>query len=176
MKLVALLILLLCLCSQINCFAILSCTAEIFDVFSSGWSSTEVITTTPQCSSCDDCECSDGPVEAGEGQPGTADNGPCGALGSWPTNPCNGFNKARWTLSDNIITSSVGISTNEQTLIGDTNMNPPGYFDTNLPSSGLYAIKISTTGTDDDYMGFVFVSITLDFCRNGTKSHSKLGI
>lgn len=160
MKLAVLLVL-LCLCFPLYSFA--ACTAEIFDVFSSGWFSAEEKTVTPQCSSCTSCACTNGPVEAGDGQPGTAANGPCATLSSWPEVPCYGFSKAEWTLFDNTITSSVGISTNEQTLIGDTNMSPPGIFDTTLPSSGLYAIKMSTTGSDDDWMGFVFVSITISF-------------
>merc|ERR1719282_1835942 len=154
MKSAVYILILICLCSNINCFD--TCTAEAFDVFSSGWSATEVVTTTPQCPSCTDCLCTSGPVDAGLGQPGTETGGPCATLSSYDSRPCYGYSKAIWTLRDNFISSSIGIQTNEQTLIGNTNMSPPGIFDTGLPSNGLYAIKLSTTGSDDDWMGFVF--------------------
>ena len=96
---------------------------------------------------------------AGDGQSGT-DEGPCAVLGSWPDNKCYGFSVATWELSDNDIESPItDLFTNEQTLIGKSNMAPPGYFDTDLSSTGFYAIKISTDNIDNDSMGFVFVSI-----------------
>ena len=151
-----------------------SCTAAIFDEYSSGWSSTETLTTTPLCDpSCtypDDamtkCICVDDPVPAGEGQPGTAEGGPCESLDvgrsyDYPQHACYGFSRATWALTDNVLTSPVaGLTTNAQTLIGQTNMSPPGIFDTGLSSTGFYAIKMSTDNGDDDWMGFVLVSLT----------------
>ena len=158
-------------CSLFIGIAYSQCIAEIHDEYSSGWAPVETVTTTPSCPGCtypdsSNCACNPNPVDAGPGQPGTlpggaAGGGPCGTFTPNPaTSTCYGLSIASWNTIDNVINTGVpGLTTNAQVTQGVSNMNPAGYFDTALSSTGLYAVKLSTDNGDDDMMGFVLVCI-----------------